>query len=105
MINPIAIILPWVELVIGASLLFGISVLGGGSVATVLLGVFALALGINLVRGVGISCGCFSTSSIASPITWFHLGRDLILLGMGLFIVLFDRGIASLEGLFGKKSR
>jgi hypothetical protein len=102
MINPVAIILPWVELVTAGSLLFGIWQLGGGVVATALLGVFALALGINLARGVSISCGCFSTASTAAPITWFHLARDLILLGMGLFIVLFDQGVASLESLFRK---
>jgi uncharacterized membrane protein YphA (DoxX/SURF4 family) len=105
MINPVAIILPWVELVTGGSLFLGIWTLGGGLVALSLLGVFALALGINLARGVDISCGCFSTSSTASPNTWFHLVRDLILFGMGLAIVLFDQRIASLERLFRTKSR
>src|SRR4030042_2492004 len=95
MINPAAIILPWVEVMVGGSLLLGIRTLGGGLLVSSLLWIFALALGINLVRGVDISCGCFSPSNTASPITWFHLARDLILLGMGLFIVLFDQGMAS----------
>ena len=104
-INPLAITLPWVECVAGASLLFGIWTLGGGLVASVLFAVFAAALGINLIRGLDISCGCFSTASTSSPITWFHLAGDLIFLGMGLAIVLFDQGMASLEGLFRKNRR
>jgi uncharacterized membrane protein YphA (DoxX/SURF4 family) len=105
LINPVAIILPWAEVVAGGSLLLGIWTLGGGVVATALLAIFALALGINLVRGVNISCGCFSTASTASPITWFHLAGNLILSGMGLSIVLFDQGRVSLDRLFRKKFR
>jgi uncharacterized membrane protein YphA (DoxX/SURF4 family) len=104
-INPLAITLPWVECVAGASLLLGIWTLGGGLVASVLFAVFAAALGINLIRGLDISCGCFSTASTVSPITWFHLAGDLVLLGMGLSIVLLDQGILSLGRLLCNKSR
>ena len=89
-INPLAITLPWVEGVAGASLLLGIRTLGGGVVASVLFAVFVAALGINLIRGLDISCGCFSA---ASPITWFHLAGDLLLLGMCcLYLPALTRG-------------
>lgn len=104
MIDPTATILPWVEILVGGSLLLGIWARAGGLVASLLLGVFACALGINLYRGVDISCGCFSTSSTADPITWFYLVRDCILLGMGVYIALFDQGKVSLDRLIRKKS-
>jgi len=99
LINPLAIILPWVELMAGVSLLVGIWTQGGALLASALLAIFALALGISLIRGLDIACGCFSTSSGAEPITWLYLVRDLILLGMGAYILFFDQGYASLARL------
>jgi putative oxidoreductase len=99
MINPLAIFLPWVEVMAGASLLAGIMIPGGALVVSGMLAIFAVAIGISLIRGLDIACGCFSTSSSAEPITWLYLVRDLILLGMGVHILLFDQGYASLPRL------
>ena len=105
MINPVAIILPSVEVVVGASLLVGIWTQGGAFLASALLAIFAVALGISLIRGLDIVCGCFSTSSSAGSITWLYLVRDIILFVMGVHILLFDQGIASLDRLLRTKSR
>ena len=35
-----------------------------------LLIIFSLAIGINLMRGSQMTCGCFSTSPMAHPIGW-----------------------------------
>jgi putative oxidoreductase len=99
MINPLAILLPWIEVMAGASLLAGIMLLGGALVVSGLLAIFAVVLGISLMRGLDIACGCFSTSAGAEPITWLYLVRDLILLGMGVHILFFDQGYASLPRL------
>src|SRR6185437_12643335 len=56
----LAAALPWVELVIAASLLLGIATFASGAIAGVLLLVFAAAIAINIVRGrTEIDCGCF----------------------------------------------
>jgi putative oxidoreductase len=99
MINPLAICLPWVEVVIGASLLVGIMIPGGALVVTGMLAIFAVAIGISLIRGLDIACGCFSTSAAAEPISWLYVVRDILLLGMGIHILLFDQGYASLPRL------
>jgi uncharacterized membrane protein YphA (DoxX/SURF4 family) len=101
-INPLAITLPWVECVAGASLLFGIWTLGGGVVTSTLFAVFAAALGLNLIRGLDISCGCFSTATAANPITWLTVVRDLLFLGMSVSICLIDQGGVSLDCLLHK---
>jgi putative oxidoreductase len=99
MINPLAIYLPWVEVMVGAGLIAGIMISGGALVLSGMLVVFAMAIGIGLIRGLDIACGCFSTSASAEPITWFYVIRDLLLLGMGVHILLFDQGYASLARL------
>jgi putative oxidoreductase len=99
MINPLAICLPWVEVIIGASLLAGVMIPGGALVVSGMLVIFAVAIGISLIRGLDIACGCFSTSASAEPITWLAVVRDLLLLGMGVHILLFDQGYASLARL------
>jgi len=58
---------------------------------------------ISLIRGLDIVCGCFSTSASAEHITWLYVVRDLILLGMGVHIFLFDRGHASLTRLIQER--
>jgi putative oxidoreductase len=96
MINPLAICLPWVEVMVGAGLIAGIMISGGALVVSGLLAVFAIAIGISLIRGLDIACGCFSTSASAEPITWLYVVRDLLLLGMGVHILFFDKAYASL---------
>jgi hypothetical protein len=70
---------------------------GGALVVSGMLAIFAVVIGISLIRGLGIACGCFSTSASAEPISWLYVVRDLLLLGMGIHILLFDQGMASLD--------
>jgi len=62
LVNLSALFLPWVELLCGLSLVFGVLARGAALILTVLLLVFMLALGYNLYRGLEVACGCFSTS-------------------------------------------
>jgi hypothetical protein len=91
-INPIAILLPWLETVAGACLLLGYWTIGGTLLVCVLLFVFTVAMSVNLIRGLDISCGCFNLSSRTDAITWLHILRDLGFLCMGIYAFLFDRG-------------
>ena len=99
LINPLAICLPWIEVLAGASLLVGIMISGGALVVSGMLAVFAVAIVVSLIRGLGITCGCFSTSASAEPITWLAVVRDLAFLGMGVHILFFDQGYVSLARL------
>lgn len=103
LVSPVASLLPWVEITVGMSMLLGIWIEGGALVASGLLIIFAFAVGISLLRGVNVDCGCFSTTVSSDPITWFTLVRDMILLAVGAHILVFDQGMASLERVVGKK--
>ena len=89
-INLLAIFLPWLEVLIAASLITGICIRGAALISALLFLTFATALAINLVRGLDISCGCFGASS--GNINWLYLERDLSLFCMSVFVLIYDSG-------------
>ena len=99
LINVAAILLPWLEVIVGGSLLLGIGATGSALIATALFSIFACALTINLIRGLDIACGCFSTAANGGSINGFYLFRDLSLLLMSIQILLFDRTLLSVTRL------
>ena len=62
MIHPMAVWLPWLEMVSGVLMITGIFLPGSTVVLSGLLLVFIGALGINVLRGYSIDCGCFTTA-------------------------------------------
>lgn len=86
LVNPTAVILPWVEIAAGCLMIMGIWIEGASLLTGGLLIVFFFALCASLIRGLDISCGCFSTSAEAHRITWSFLVRDLLLLAMAAFV-------------------
>lgn len=62
LVNITAILLPWVELVLGLSLLANVWLPGAAVLANLLLLAFFATLLFNLARGLDVSCGCFSTA-------------------------------------------
>ena len=89
-INLSAIFLPWLEVLIAASLITGICIRGAALISALLFLTFATALTINLVRGLNLSCGCFGASS--GNISWLYLVRDLSLFCVSVFVLIYDRG-------------
>jgi putative oxidoreductase len=102
LVNPFAVVLPFIEMMTGAALILGILIPGSSLIIAGLLGVFALALGIALFKGLDISCGCFTTSREARSISWIYLVRDLALLAMAGFVFCFDAGVASIRKIKGQ---
>jgi uncharacterized membrane protein YphA (DoxX/SURF4 family) len=88
LINPIAIILPFVELISGLSLLIGIYPRSAALIINGLLLAFIFILTINIMRGYEFDCGCFSTKKTGSP--KLMVARDVIYLIMGLQVFLFN---------------
>jgi uncharacterized membrane protein YphA (DoxX/SURF4 family) len=83
LINVTALVLPWLELILGIFLLIGLFREGTAWIATLLLVVFFGAMVFNLARGLDIHCGCFNTSvqgTDSAPMAWYVF-RD------GLFLV------------------
>ncbi|MFN0118223.1 MAG: MauE/DoxX family redox-associated membrane protein [Elusimicrobiota bacterium] len=88
-INPMAIILPWFQLLCGFSLVLNRFQLGA-SLGTVLMMIaFQIGLMAALLRGLNISCGCFKSGG--SPATWFTFLRDFLFLLACLAVFLKNR--------------
>lgn len=100
LVNVTAIMLPWVEIIAGASLVIGLWTPGGTLIISGLLLIFTISLGFNLSRGLDIACGCFSTSSSGEHITWWYILRDSSLLAGALLLLLYGTGLYSMERWF-----
>ena len=88
-VNFFAIILPWIELVAGLFLLFGVFVKENSFIISVLLIVFILAIIISLGRGLNIECGCFGTSS-GTKVGITKLVENIVLLSFSVLLTRFD---------------
>ena len=60
-VNFIAVFVPWLELFVGALLLFGIWIKENALIVNALFGFFILIIAVALARGLDINCGCFGT--------------------------------------------
>lgn len=89
-INLVAVFLPYLEIIIAINFIIGINVRGAALLSTILFLTFAIALTINLARGLDISCGCFGATS--GNINWFYLVRDFFLFCISLIVLFYDRG-------------
>jgi uncharacterized membrane protein YphA (DoxX/SURF4 family) len=63
LINLMALVMPWIELLCGLALILGIWQATARSIIGALLITFVLAIAINLARGNAIDCGCFDVSA------------------------------------------
>ena len=94
--NLAALIIPWLELIIGVFLIFGLFLEGTTSIIIALLVFFILVLSQAVLRGIDVHCGCFKTDADADT-TNFRLelikriGQDMIYLGMAYLIKFKDK--------------
>jgi len=90
---PFAKILPWLELAIAIGLLVDASVPFAAAGASVLLVVFAIAIGINVARGrKAIDCGCFRTG-YKQNLSWLLVARNAVLAAGGLLLATAPEAI------------
>jgi uncharacterized membrane protein YphA (DoxX/SURF4 family) len=82
----VATVLPWIEVLVGLGLICGLFVRGSSFLALVLLIVMTAAVFSALMRGLDISCGCFSQTPAAEPIGWKKIGENVVLVALSFLI-------------------
>ena len=99
--RPFAVLLPWLETVLGILLLLGLGTILAASLAMPLFVSFAIAIGVNLRRGRQVDCHCFG--SVQSERTgWPALLRSAALVLAALVVALGASRFGALElALFG----
>lgn len=90
LINLLAIILPFVELIAGMALIFGFYPRSAALIVNVMLLAFIISLSINIIRGHEFDCGCFDInaegqSTFSAPL----LIRDVIYFALGIYVFLY----------------
>ena len=89
--NLVALILPWLELIVGIFLIFGVFLEGSTSITIGLYIFFIFILSQAVFRGIDVHCGCFKTEA-DTGITDLrmelikHIGEDILFLGMAFVI-------------------
>ncbi len=91
LINVAAIILPWLELVLGSLLIIGVWMPGTVIISNLLLLTFIGVLVYNTSRGLDIHCGCFSTEPSEDPLSIWTIARDAFFLVPAAYLLFVNR--------------
>jgi uncharacterized membrane protein YphA (DoxX/SURF4 family) len=86
LVNPVAVLLPWVEAICGLSLILGFFVRGSSLIVDLLMLSFITAFILNVFRGIDVSCGCFSVSVRQTSASLLVLMRDSLFLIAGIWV-------------------
>ena len=94
--NLVALILPWLELIVGVFLLFGVFLEGTTSITISMLILFIIILSQAVFRGIDVHCGCFKTEANAGTTDLRielikRIVEDFVYLGMALVIKLKNK--------------
>lgn len=96
-VNPMALVLPWLELLAGLALVLGIWREAANAWIGALLVVFIVAITVNLARGNAIDCGCFDTSAAGRSVEErLHDMRMVIVRDLGMLVLVAQGVLASL---------
>jgi len=88
-INIWAIILPWIEFLAGILLIAGYRLKGANLLIGGMLTMFIIVLAITTIRGINVSCGCFSTSMAVKSNLLLRIIEDVGMYILFLHIFLF----------------
>lgn len=83
-INFLAITVPWIEIVVGVLLLFGIAIKDNLKIINSMMIFFIFIILIAVLRGLDIDCGCYGSNS--QKVGMYKIFENVILLLLGVFI-------------------
>ena len=103
-INPLAIVLPYVELGTGIMLVTGTKSRSAALMVCGMMIMFMIALSYALAHHLSISCGCFASNAAggSDPISWLTMLRDSAWLILACYVVIFDKRPLGVDRLIEK---
>ena len=98
--NIAGIVLPWLELILGVFLIFGVFLEGSTSLTIGFYIFFIIILSQAVFRGIDVHCGCFKTEADAGVADLKmglikRIGEDFLLLGMAFIYKMKNKIILS----------
>jgi uncharacterized membrane protein YphA (DoxX/SURF4 family) len=100
LIAPMAVLLPFFELLLGAYLILGLYTRVAALIAVVQLAIFATAIGSAVARGLSLSCGCFGPGD-KTVTSWPEVARDVAFAGIAAFVAWRAPGMLALDRRIG----
>ncbi len=91
LLHPFALVVPWLELVVGLAMILGFYRRGAAMLTSLMLVMFMVAITAALMRDLDISCGCFNTEG-GHAVGLDLLFRDVALL-VGAVVLWAAKGI------------
>lgn len=101
LVTIVAILLPFVELCAGVTMLWPTTSNIGAELASFLFISYAAAISINLLRGRdNIDCGCHWSSDSHQRLSWQLVARNGVLIGLSLSVMTSQsRALGGVDGL------
>jgi uncharacterized membrane protein YphA (DoxX/SURF4 family) len=96
LVAPLALLLPYFEVLLGLYLVVGLYTRVAALVAVVQLAIFAVAIGSAVARGLALSCGCFGPAD-KTVTSWPEVIRDLIFAAIAAFVAWRAPGMLALD--------
>lgn len=97
----LASVLPWAEAIVGMSLVSRLFFRGALLLATILFGIYGVAIAAALSRGLAVDCGCFDLGGGPSPITGITFMRTACLFGLAVLLFIVELLVAPAGGIAG----
>jgi putative oxidoreductase len=95
-IAPLALGLPFLEVLLGGYLVVGLFTRASAWTAALLLALFDGAIASAVVRGMSVSCGCFGPGD-KTVTTWAEVARDAVLVVIAVVVALRAPGTLALD--------
>lgn len=103
MVNAYALIIPWLELLVGGCLVVGYRVRTNAVLAGIMLVMFTFAVTWAVVCGLQIDCGCFGADN-SETVSWEKVAKNCAFIAMCGYLWWKPVTALSLEnGLWGAK--
>jgi uncharacterized membrane protein YphA (DoxX/SURF4 family) len=99
-IAPMALVLPYLEMLLGGYLVIGLFTRAAGFVAATLLLCFDGAIASAVIRHMTVSCGCFGPKDLTVT-TWAEVARDFVLVVLAVIVALRAPGALALDRRIG----
>ncbi|HEX3467867.1 MAG TPA: MauE/DoxX family redox-associated membrane protein [Candidatus Elarobacter sp.] len=103
LIAPMALGLPFLEVLLGGYLVIGLFTRTAAWVAAVMLLAFDGAIASAVVRGLTVSCGCFGPGDKTTT-SWGEVARDAIFVLLAVVVALRPPGTLALDRRIGNAS-
>ena len=95
-VNAFALVVPWLEVLVGVALVVGFKLRTNALLAGALLLMFTVAVAWAISQGLELDCGCFGAEG-GEEVSWLKVGKNLLMVAGCAIIYLYPKSWLSLD--------